>query len=65
MTHPTKRSRQALALALLAGMALLAGCSDPPPPMTRTTTSRETTTTMPSRPDVSTTTTTTHLTRQP
>ncbi len=65
MTHTIKRSSQALSLALLAGMALLAGCSDPPPPVTRTTTTEQTTTTTPPSRADSTTTTTTHLGQHP
>ena len=64
MIRTTNRSSQALGLALLAGVALLAGCAGPRP-VTRTTTTEQTTTTTPPRPAVSTTTTTTHLTQHP
>ena len=64
MKSTPSRSRQALGLALLVGMAALAGCADPPAPVTRTTTTEQTTTTAP-RPTVSTTTTTTHQTQHP
>ena len=53
----------ALGVAMLAGTAMLIGCSDPPPPVTRTTT-EQTTTTAPA-PVVSTTTTTTRQVQQP
>ncbi len=62
MPYATSRLTLALSLALLAGTAVLASCSDPP--VTRTTTTEQTTTTMP-RPVVSTTTATTHQTQHP
>ena len=63
MPYVTSRLTLALSLALLAGTAALAGCSDPP--VTRTTTTEQSTTTMPPPPVVSTTTTTTHVTQHP
>jgi hypothetical protein len=60
----TSHLNRALALALLAGSALLAGCGPDPAPMSRTTTTTEETTTRPPLlPPVASSTTTTQ-TRQ-
>jgi hypothetical protein len=55
MINPTSRFRVAFGATLIAGAAVLAGCSGPSPE-TRTTTTEQTTTMTP-RPVVSTTTT--------
>jgi hypothetical protein len=56
MTETTSRFSMAIAVALIAGTAVLSGCGSAP--YSRTSTSEETTTTIPA-PPVSTTTTTT------
>lgn len=63
MTSIALRVGPALGVALLAGTAMLIGCSYSPPPVTQTTTEQTTTTTP--QPVVSTTTTMTRQVQQP
>ena len=60
MTNTASRFSPVVGLAMIAGTAVLAGCSSSPPAVTRTSTSEQTTTTTPP-PLVSTTTTTQHI----
>jgi uncharacterized lipoprotein YajG len=58
MIHTTSRFRLSLGVALVAGMAVLAGCGGPEP-YSRTTTSEQSTTTTPAAQPTTMTTTTT------
>jgi uncharacterized lipoprotein YajG len=64
MIHTTSRFRLSVGVALVAGMAVLAGCGSEP--YSRTTTSEQSTTTTPAVQPMTTTTTTTdqHSQRQ-
>lgn len=64
MAKTTSKSGLAVAAALLAGTAVLAGCGSPRPEVTRTSSTEQTTTTTPP-PVVSTTTTTTQRVQRP